>query len=98
MTKISNIISDEKFEIKSTCGFNTTGPRVDEPRQINYSKISKRLHLTKGVHLKIAHEKLPIKQAVYFYIPNGRMMLAIPIGKVTFLKQQILIVKKIKIL
>jgi len=56
------------------------------------------LHLTKGVHLKIAHEKLPIKQVVYFYIPNGRMMLAIPIGKVTFLKQQILIVKKIKIL
>jgi glycerol-3-phosphate dehydrogenase len=42
------------------------------------------LHLTKGVHLVVAYEKLPVKQSVYFDIPDGRMMFAIPRGKVTY--------------
>jgi glycerol-3-phosphate dehydrogenase len=32
----------------------------------------------------VAHEKLPVKQAVYFDVPDGRMMFAIPRGKVTY--------------
>ena len=32
----------------------------------------------------VAHEKLPIKQSVYFDVPDGRMMFAIPRGKVTY--------------
>jgi glycerol-3-phosphate dehydrogenase len=82
--KISDIISGENLEIKSKYVVNATGPWVDELRQINHSKIGKRLHLTKGVHLVVAHEKLPVKQAVYFDIPDGRMMFAIPRGKVTY--------------
>jgi Glycerol-3-phosphate dehydrogenase len=42
------------------------------------------LHLTKGVHLVVKHEKLPVKQSVYFDVPDGRMMFAIPRGKVTY--------------
>jgi len=40
--------------------------------------------LTKGVHLVFPKEKLPIKQSVYFDVPDGRMMFAIPRGKVTY--------------
>ncbi|MGB5817852.1 MAG: FAD-dependent oxidoreductase, partial [Saonia sp.] len=59
-------------------------PWVDELRGLNNSKKGKRLHLTKGVHLVFPHEKLPIKQSVYFDVPDGRMMFAIPRGKVTY--------------
>ena len=82
--KISDSISGEKFEVKSKYVVNAAGPWVDELRQLNHSKIGKRLHLTKGVHLVVAHEKLPVKQSVYFDIPDGRMMFAIPRGKVTY--------------
>jgi glycerol-3-phosphate dehydrogenase len=77
-------LSGEEFSIKAKYVVNSCGPWVDELRQLNHSKIGKRLHLTKGVHLVVAHEKLPVKQSVYFDVPDGRMMFAIPRGKVTY--------------
>jgi glycerol-3-phosphate dehydrogenase len=82
--KVKDIISDEDFEIKSKYVINAAGPWVDELRSVNNSKKGKRLHLTKGVHLVFPHEKLPVKQSVYFDIPDGRMMFAIPRGKITY--------------
>ncbi len=82
--KVTDVLTDKSFNIKAKYVVNAAGPWVDELRQINNSKIGKRLHLTKGVHLVVAHEKLPVKQSVYFDIPDGRMMFAIPRGKVTY--------------
>ncbi|MGB5189794.1 FAD-dependent oxidoreductase, partial [Robiginitalea sp.] len=42
------------------------------------------LHLTKGVHLVFPYEKLPVKQSVYFDVPDGRMIFAIPRGRITY--------------
>ncbi|SEC48281.1 homodimeric glycerol 3-phosphate dehydrogenase (quinone) [Tenacibaculum sp. MAR_2009_124] len=82
--KVTDVFSKETFNVNAKYVVNAAGPWVDELRQINNSKIGKRLHLTKGVHLVVAHEKLPVKQSVYFDIPDGRMMFAIPRGKVTY--------------
>jgi len=77
-------ISGNSFTISSKYVVNATGPWVDGLRDKNGSKKQKRLHLTKGVHLVFPYEKLPIKQSVYFDVPDGRMMFAIPRGKVTY--------------
>ena len=45
----------------------------------------KSLHLTKGVHIVVPYQKLPIKNAVYFDAFDGRMIFAIPRGKVTYI-------------
>ena len=82
--KVRDVFSNDLFDIKAKYVVNAAGPWVDELRQINNSKIGKRLHLTKGVHLVVPHEKLPVKQSVYFDIPDGRMMFAIPRGRVTY--------------
>ncbi|MDE0535553.1 glycerol-3-phosphate dehydrogenase/oxidase [Tenacibaculum sp. L6] len=82
--KVTDVFTKENYDIKAKYVVNAAGPWVDELRQINNSKIGKRLHLTKGVHLVVPHEKLPVKQSVYFDIPDGRMMFAIPRGKVTY--------------
>jgi glycerol-3-phosphate dehydrogenase len=81
---VKDAISGENYVIKSKYVVNACGPWVDELRQLNHSKTGKRLHLTKGVHLVVAHEKLPVKQSVYFDVPDGRMMFAIPRGRVTY--------------
>ncbi len=81
---VKDSLSKNTFDIKAKYVVNATGPWVDNLRQKNHSKQGKRLHLTKGVHLVVAHEKLPVKQSVYFDVPDGRMMFAIPRGKVTY--------------
>lgn len=83
--KVKNLESGLEFDIKAKYVVNSTGPWVDELREANNSKKGKKLHLTKGVHLVFPHEKLPVRQSVYFDIPDGRMMFAIPRGKVTYI-------------
>lgn len=87
--KISGVIvkdelSGADFNINCKYVISAAGPWVDELRSVNNSKKGKRLHLTKGVHLVFPYEKLPVKQSVYFDVPDGRMMFAIPRGKVTY--------------
>ncbi|MBT8290765.1 MAG: glycerol-3-phosphate dehydrogenase/oxidase [Muriicola sp.] len=82
--KYKDILSGDTHDIKADHVINAAGPWVDELRSINHSKKGKRLHLTKGVHLVFPHEKLPVKQSVYFDVPDGRMIFAIPRGKVTY--------------
>lgn len=83
--KVKDTVLDTEFSIRSKYVISAAGPWVDELRGINNSKKGKRLHLTKGVHLVFPYEKLPIKQSVYFDIPDGRMMFAIPRGKITYI-------------
>lgn len=82
--KVKDTISGDDFTIDTKYVISAAGPWVDELRTVNNSKKGKRLHLTKGVHLVFPKEKLPVKQSVYFDIPDGRMMFAIPRGKVTY--------------
>ncbi|MGI9552387.1 MAG: glycerol-3-phosphate dehydrogenase/oxidase [Aurantibacter sp.] len=82
--KVKDVVSGDEFEIRAKYVINAAGPWVDELRGVNNSKKGKQLHLTKGVHLVFPYEKLPVKQSVYFDIPDGRMMFAIPRGKITY--------------
>lgn len=77
-------LGGKTFEVTSRYVISAAGPWVDELRSMNRSKKGKRLHLTKGVHLVFPHEKLPVKQSVYFDVPDGRMIFAIPRGKITY--------------
>ncbi|NJB71274.1 glycerol-3-phosphate dehydrogenase [Saonia flava] len=83
--KAIDVVSGLELNINSKYVINAAGPWVDELRTVNKSNQGKRLHLTKGVHLVFPHKKLPVKQSVYFDIPDGRMMFAIPRGNVTYI-------------
>lgn len=76
---------NHQYQIRSKVVVNATGPWVDELRDINKSKEGKRLHLTKGVHIVVQHLKLPVKQAIYFNVDDGRMIFAIPRGRITYI-------------
>lgn len=75
---INDQLTGEKHEIFADKVVNATGPWVDEIREIDNSKKGKALQLTKGVHLVIDQSRFPLKQAVYFDTPDGRMVFAIP--------------------
>lgn len=82
--KVTDEVSGKEFTVKSKYVISAAGPWVDELRSRNNSKKGKQLHLTKGVHLVFPYKKLPVKQSVYFDVPDGRMMFAIPRGKITY--------------
>lgn len=63
---------------------NAAGPWVDHIRDLDGSKQGKRLFLTKGVHLVLPANRLPIAQSMYFDTKDGRMVFAIPRGEIVY--------------
>jgi glycerol-3-phosphate dehydrogenase len=71
-------ISGRTYTIQARRIVNATGPWVDTIRELDRSRQGKSLRLTKGIHLVFDGKRFPLKQAVYFDTPDGRMMFAIP--------------------
>ncbi len=80
-----DVFTNHSFTIKAKKIINACGPWVDTLRKIDHSLKKKRLHLTKGIHIVIKKERLPLKQAVYFDVEDGRMIFAIPRGKKVYI-------------
>lgn len=75
---VQDMISGEKYLIRAKKIVNAAGPWVDSVREMDHSKKGKTLQHSKGVHLVIDQSRFPLKQAIYFDTPDGRMVFAIP--------------------
>ncbi|KZS43836.1 glycerol-3-phosphate dehydrogenase [Paenibacillus glucanolyticus] len=75
---VRDMLDGEVRTVTGTKIVNAAGPWVDQVREMDKSKKGKMLQLTKGVHLVIDQSKFPLRQAVYFDTPDGRMVFAIP--------------------
>jgi len=82
--EVEDKTSNKTFTIKAKKTVNAAGPWVDVLRKEDGSLTGKRLQLTKGVHIVFPYEKIPLKQAVYFDAPDGRMIFAIPRNGITY--------------
>ena len=78
-------LADHRFSIFASEVVAAGGPWVDELRMIDRPKTSKRIHHTKGVHIVVPSEKFPLDYTVYYDGPDGRMMFAIPRGRITYI-------------
>ncbi len=88
--KISGVIANDLIDqqvlnINAAFVVNATGPWVDQLRKQDKSLKGKRLFLSKGVHIVVPYERLPLKQSVYFDVPDGRMVFAIPRHRTTYI-------------
>lgn len=79
-----DLLSEQTIFITAKQYISATGPWADVIRRKDHSLNHKTLHLTKGVHLVFPKHKLPIKQALYFDVKDGRMVFAIPRGRTTY--------------
>ncbi|MED4203410.1 glycerol-3-phosphate dehydrogenase/oxidase [Neobacillus mesonae] len=73
-----DMLTGETYEIYAKKIVNAAGPWVDTIREMDRSKKGKTLQLSKGVHIVIDGSRFPLKQAIYFDTPDGRMVFAIP--------------------
>lgn len=83
---IHDKVLGKDIAVKASYIVNATGPWVDDVREHMEPNAMrfKRLQLTKGVHLVFPHEKLPVKHSIYFDVPDGRMIFAIPRANITY--------------
>ncbi len=83
--RCKDLIQDQELDFRAAQVVSAAGPWVDALREKNKSKQGKSLRLTKGVHIVVPRAKLPVSSAVYFDAFDGRMLFAIPRGKVTYI-------------
>lgn len=74
----TDLLFNETIQIHAKKVVNAAGPWVDDVRSIEGKTSGKHLILSKGVHIVFDQSKFPLKQAVYFDTPDGRMVFAIP--------------------
>lgn len=83
--RVRDRIGGETVDIRAKTIVNAAGPWVDGLREMDGSLQGKRLFLTKGVHLVVRGERLPVRQAAYFDTPDGRMIFVIPRDGITYI-------------
>lgn len=66
------------YTLRAKKVINASGPWVDTLREVDGSRQGKTLQLTKGIHLVFDGARFPLRQAVYFDTPDGRMVFAVP--------------------
>ena len=76
---------DETVTVKTRHVISCTGPWVDELREKDKSMTERHVFLSKGVHIVVARERLPLQHAVYFDVADGRMFFAIPRLRCTYI-------------
>jgi glycerol-3-phosphate dehydrogenase len=79
--KVQDIFTNETYTVKGNYVVNSSGPWVDvldKLDDIRMKQAPRKLHITKGVHLVIDAQRLPVKQALYFDTPDKRMIFIIP--------------------
>ncbi|MCM3173908.1 glycerol-3-phosphate dehydrogenase/oxidase [Paenibacillus sp. MER 99-2] len=71
-------IHGHSYQLRASKVINASGPWVDELRKADGSREGKTLQMTKGIHLVFDGSRFPLRQAVYFDTPDGRMVFAVP--------------------
>jgi len=77
--------TDAEIPVRAKAVVNAAGPWVDEVRLMQGGDERPRLHLTKGIHLIVPHERLPVSRCVVMNTPDKRSVFVVPRGAVAYL-------------
>ena len=83
--KLTDHIHATEHTLRSKVVINAAGPWVDDVRSFQKDTTDRHLFLTKGIHIVVDREKLPLKQSAYFDAVDQRMMFAIPRGNIVYI-------------
>ncbi len=82
---VRDALDGHTFTVTSRAVVNAAGPWVDRVRGLASSAGTGRLHLTKGIHLVVRHERLPLRHAVVMQARDKRSVFAVPRGGATYI-------------
>ncbi len=83
---VRNVRDGSLREVKAHTVINATGPWTDEVLAMSGPRTGKLLRPTKGIHVVVEREKLPVQHAVVLSHPtDDRVLFALPWGERTYL-------------
>ncbi len=82
--EVTDLESGRRYPVRARAVINATGPWSDRLRLRDDPHGQPTLRLAKGVHIVLPRERLPLEGGVYFDLTDGRMLFAIPHGRVTY--------------
>jgi len=82
---VRDTTTDAEFAVHAKVVVNAAGPWVDAVRLLQGDGERPRLHLTKGIHLVLPRERLPVSRIVVMNTPDRRSVFVVPRGTVVYL-------------
>lgn len=76
-------LTSRNITIRASAIVNACGPWVDPVRRLE-SDVNSRLILSKGVHLTLARDRLPVNNTVTMPMPDGRTLFVVRRGGATY--------------
>jgi glycerol-3-phosphate dehydrogenase len=73
-----------RLRVRARCVINAAGPWVDAVRSLEEPEAPARLHLSKGVHVTISAERLPLRHMLILNTADRRSIFVIPRGPAVF--------------
>ena len=81
----STLPGDERrARLRARIVINAAGPWVDAIRLMEDRSAVKKLQLTKGMHVVMSGERVPITRTIIMYAPDGRGLFVVPRGKYVY--------------
>lgn len=82
---VKNVRDGSLREIKAHAVINATGPWTDEVLAMSGPRATKMLRPTKGIHIVVERDRLPVQHAVVLFHPTDkRVLFALPWGDRTY--------------
>jgi glycerol-3-phosphate dehydrogenase len=82
---VEDALSGDTFDVRARVVVNATGPWVDEIRRRVGAEGGRRLQLTKGIHLVVPAERLPIRHCVVMTACDKRSIFVVPRDGMTYI-------------
>jgi glycerol-3-phosphate dehydrogenase len=83
--EIEERLAGRRIAARARIVVNAAGPWVDELRDMAGDRGRTRLHLTKGIHLVVRRERLPLRAIVVMQAEDKRSVFAVPRGEYVYL-------------
>ena len=81
---LNDELNGRTYEVTARVVVNAAGPWVDAVRRLG-GDVAPRMHLTKGIHLVIARERLHVDDIVVMRAVDRRMVFVVPFGDIVWI-------------
>lgn len=82
---VKDSLSGAAFPVRAKLFINAAGPWVDAVRLLQGEGEAPRLHLAKGIHVIVRHDRLPLSNTVVMTTSDKRSIFAVPRGDVVYI-------------